>query len=579
MSSSEIERLAWELRQIEGIGRKQNPESGANLDGASILNHYSNRLFGAPFQLLDSVDKRFNLINQHVGTEYLRNFLLHAPILHIQPGMPKYTGGDKGTGISTVIRDVWAVGSSDHKTSMISSLLLSLSKNTIFGSGSKLQTRMFSFQETYMEYTMFANYMCRTVAVLMGLTTPNDHVPHGTFITAGPSGGLVFEEFSKIRWENYRMTSGSRGSWVNTIAGQLADLGKSVLPGGGWVSRMLRNVLSDSEGDLVGFDNVFNAQISTLAYLDKEVAENWSLGQRNNNLYNTLLNRIKSVLFMVEPVSFNESLQNETGQSFIETMLDGIRSEMGSEIGFIANSGADTGLIGDLVGFLGNGVESATTSLGRFVEPVTGGFMTNLFSGAVASLKGQKMIYPDIYKGSNSTMDYEYKIRLSSPYGDDYNYYMNIIVPLMHLIALAAPRLVTSNAVSSPFLIRSYIPGMCSCPLGIVSSMNITKNPDGNHVSVQGFPLTVDITFTIKELYNAMAISPANDPGSFLFNETLNDYLSTSAGLIPSMDTYVRMREAQLEAVNSYFFDRGWLDDLLARPLQGISQFLFNIGT
>ena len=570
MSQGEITRLAWELQQIEGIQR-QNPESGANISG-SMLRNYSNRLFGSPFQLLNSVDRRFDIINPETGTEYLRNFLLHAPILHIQPGMPKYTGGEGGN-IARAIRDVWMTARSDSSMGAAANILLSLAKPTIFGAGGKLQKRMFSFQETYMEYTMFANYMCRTVAVLLGISHTNDNVPNGTFITAGAGGGIAFEEFSKIRWENYRMTTGAAGSFVNTIRGHLGDLIRSGIPGSGWISSIINRTLIDSEGTRVGFMNPFNAELTTLAELDGLVADNWTVAQTNSNIYKTMLNRIKSVLFMVEPVSFSESLTNETAPSFIETMLDGIKDQFGSEIAFITNSGADTGLVGDLVGFLGNGLETASTQLAGLTTPVTGGFMANIFSGAVKSLKGQKMLYPDIYKSSNSVFDYEYKVRLSSPYGDPYNYYMNIIVPLMHLIALAAPRLITSNSISSPFLVRSYIPGMCSCPLGIVSTMNITKNPDGDHVSVHGFPLTVDVSFTIKELYNAMAISPANDPGSFLFNDTLNDYLSTAAGLVPSMDTYVRMREAQLRATNSYFTEMTWLDDLLARPVAGIENF------
>jgi hypothetical protein len=256
---------------------------------------------------------------------------------------------------------------------------------------------------------------------------------------------------------------------------------------------------------------------------------------------------------MVEPVSFTENLTNTTDQSFIEGAMDGLSAGVGSEIAFITGSKADTGIIGGLTSFLGSGMESASMNLGKLVEPVTGGFMSNLFSGAVQSLKGQKMIYPDIYKASNSGMDYDYSITLTTPYGDVYNYYMNIIVPLMHLIALVSPRMVTSNTVTSPFLIQSYIPGMCTCQMGIVSNMTIHKNPNLKNVSVQGFPLTVKVNFQIKELYNAMAISPANDPASFMFNETLNDYMSNIAGLIPSIDTFARQRNAMFENLNEYF--------------------------
>ena len=130
---------------------------------------------------------------------------------------------------------------------------------------------------------------------------------------------------------------------------------------------------------------------------------------------------------------------------------------------------------------------------------------------------------------------------------------MNIVVPLMHLIALAAPRMVTSNTVSSPFLVQTYIPGMATCQLGIISNMSIVKNPDYKSVTVNGFPSTIKVTFQVKELYNAMSISPANDPASFMFNETLNDYMANMAGLIPSIDTFAKQRAAAFQNLEQYF--------------------------
>ena len=190
--------------------------------------------------------------------------------------------------------------------------------------------------------------------------------------------------------------------------------------------------------------------------------------------------------------------------------------------------------------------------------------MTNLFSGAIQSIKGQKMIYPKIYDTSTSSMNYQFTINLTSPYGDVYNYYMNIVVPLMHLIALASPRMVNANTVASPYLVQAYIPRMCTCHLGIISNMTIQKNPKGNHVSVNGFPLDVKVTFTIQELYNSMAISPGNDPSSFLFNETLNDYLANLAGLIPSVDTYTKQRKAMFQALENYISSGEWMNDALS---------------
>ena len=96
--------------------------------------------------------------------------------------------------------------------------------------------------------------------------------------------------------------------------------------------------------------------------------------------------------------------------------------------------------------------------------------------------------------------------------------------------------------------------------------MTITKNKNANHVSVNGFPLDIKVTFTIQELYNAMSISPGNDPASFLFNETLNDYMANLAGLIPSVDTYTKQRKASFQALEYYLSSGEWINDV-ASPI------------
>lgn len=524
-----VDMLAGELEAIDGIHAQDIETGGKNIKSA--LGNYTNKLFGAPYQLLDSVDRRFDVVNPNVGSEYLRNFLLHSPILYIRPGMPKYTGGDDPT---TTFRQMQKIYSDDDNMSISQSLIRALAEKTVFSAGSRLQRRMFGLRPTYLEYMMYVNYMCRSVAILLGLTGGQSSFPNGAFLN-----DMKFERFESIRWENYRMMGNSYVDTSLETAKKLADA--SGLGAAGSTASASASFFNPLSNDFASGDSASD-KISTA----------WNTAM-NTSLNDVVSDRIQSVMFMVEPVSFNENLSNEVSQSFIESALDGISNSMGSEIAFITGSKADTGLIGGLTEFLGSGMESASLNLGKLVEPVTGGFMTNLFSGAVQSLKGQKMIYPDIYKASNSGMDYEYTITLTTPYGDIYNYYMNIIVPLMHLIALAAPRMVTSNTVTSPFLVQSYIPGMCTCQMGIVSNMRITKNPTYKSVSVNGFPLTVKVDFTIKELYNAMAISPANDPASFMFNETLNDYMANLAGLVPSTDTFAKQRATMFQNLSEYF--------------------------
>lgn len=603
--------LAQELIQLEGI-HGQDPETGQNVNtNTTYINSYTNRIFGAPYQFLDSVDRRFPSVNQHVGNEYLRNIILHSPILHIKPGLPKYTGGTDGNSLFNGIKSIY-LNTTSGNLSFTESLLSTLASSTLFAKGSKLQKRMFGFRETYYQYMSHVNYMCRSMAIFLELTDSSNDFPNGCFTKTNGS----LQEFQTMKWENYRMLDGSNvlDPWE-----QLKDMGGATILGatlasgvdiaqavGGSVYDIVMSVLQNPSAsvdpetaanafatvlesganveDLMGLTGSGSTDTSTEtpadgvdtttdASLGTQISDNYE-NAINTSLTDVMVDKICSVQFMVEPGSFEEQYTNNAEPSFISNSINAISSDIGQEIAFITGSNVDLGLLENVTDFLGDTLSTATNFLSGLVEPISGGFTTNLFNGALNSIKGQKMIYPKIYKTSDSSMNYNFTINLSTPYGDIYNYYMNIVVPLMHLLALVAPRMVTANSVTSPFLVQAFIPGICTCQLGLISNMTVTKNKSGHAVSVNGFPLEITVTFTIDELYNAMSISPANDPASFLFNETLNDYMANLAGLMPSVDTYTQQRKIMFEGLDNFFSNGEWFNDAANSLLTGLEDFI-----
>ena len=603
--------LGQELIDLERT-TGQDPETGQSLDtNTSYITKYTNRIFGAPYQFLDSVDRRFPSVNRHLGNEYLRNMILKGPILHIKPGVPKYTGGTDGTSIFNGIKEIYFNSSTDDGMTFTESLLSTLAKTTIFGKGSKLQKRMFGFREQFNQYMSYANYMCRSMAIFLQLTSGDNSFPPGCFTQTG--GKL--KPFESMKWENYRMLDGATplsafdqlkkmgGATVlgatlasgidvaQHLAGSAYDVVMAVLNGeevspetaAEAYSEVLmsgasvEDIINNASGTAATSTAVIADGVNTLANDDNtlgdDIAENYSTAI-DTSLTEVMCDKITSVMFMVEPVAYEESIQNSTANSAIEDTLGGISDAIGQEIAFITGSNADVGVVGGVTNLLGNTLSSAAEFLTGLVEPVAGGFTTNLIHGALQSIKGQKMIYPKIFQKSESSMNYQFTIRLVSPYGDTYNYYMNIIVPLMHLIALAGPRMVTANTVSSPFLVQAFIPGMCTCQMGIISRLEITKNKSLHAVNVNGFPLEVEINITIEELYNALSISPGNDPASFLFNETLNDYMANLAGLQPSVDTYTQQRQVMLSGLENFFTSGEMINDFADSLLTGLENFI-----
>ena len=216
--------LAKELAALENIHR-QNPDTGADTDGTkTYLGQYTNHLFGSPFQLIDSVDKRFDSVNSNLGSEYMRNFTLNAPILHIKPGMSKYTGGGNGSAIANTLRRLYT---KDESMSGADVLLEELAKSTIFRSGSKLQRRMFGFQDTYYQYMSHVNYMCRSMAAFLCLVPAEQlakrgtqTLPYGTFTNKSTT---QIETFDKIDWSNYRFLSSSKPMTPSEELGKMAE--------------------------------------------------------------------------------------------------------------------------------------------------------------------------------------------------------------------------------------------------------------------------------------------------------------------------------------------------------------------
>lgn len=538
-----------------------------------LLDTYTMRLFGSPFQMLDSVDKRFPSLNTQIGNEYLRNFMLNSPILHIKPGMPIYTGGN-----NSLVRDIAQealLGNSGGDPSTVigsnawNNLLVMLAGSTIFSSGKKLERRLFGFRQTYWRYISSVNYMCRTCAIYLGLESLPVFTGTGTMYTLalGPN---------PINWGKYRFRTSENFRTPNEEFGDLFT-GEGAAQ---QITGEIRNAMSAEEAAEYNYlhgnsadeesNQSLSAALGDAAKATKEAFQNLFSGISNiQERLNDYLERPVDVKFMCEPSSFTESFTNQTSESMIEQAINSLDEGIGSEIAFITGSKADVGVLGGTMQFLGDTLSGAATQLSSLVEPVTGGFVSNLISGGLRSLKGQKMVYPNIYKKTDVKMDYSFTIKLRSPYGDRYNYYMNILVPLFHLICLAVPRLVTSNATTSPFLCQAYIPGICTVNLGIVENLTINKNPEGNHVSVDGYPLSVDVTLNVQDLYQALAISPADDPASFLYNTTLTDYLANCAGLDPSIATHREMKAAQIVAIKDFFTLENWMAGLATEPILG----------
>lgn len=350
--------------------------------------------------------------------------------------------------------------------------------------------RYYDFKSDYPSYIRYVNLMCRVAAVYLGIG--DEEGPDGT-------------KYKYYDWATYQH--------YNSYPEKLRkdDKAKSLIQG----------------------TNVFDLT-ANLSWLTEQV---------NQLTTDMFLGYKQYVHFYVDTsTSVSESITNTTQKSQLEGMFDTAESVV-KEATMILNS------VSDATDFVTGFLDKATQALGTVANTVTFGHFNNMLqlSGREV-LHGANLIYPEIWMDSEYSKDYSITVDLVSPYGSDEAIYLNIIVPMIHLLAFALPRQSTANSYISPFLVRGYSKGWFSCDMGIVTSISFDKGSEQSW-TVNGLPSRVKVTMNIKDLYAKLMMTPAHIPDLFFTNQGMIDYLGSMCGLdltVPNIITKMETMKALL---------------------------------
>lgn len=521
------------------------------------LSKYTMRLFGLPYQFLPSVDTREDDISDRIGIQFMKNMLVEGPIVTITPGKPKYLGNSSG--------DKNAQQALLMSLKQFSEMLGTKPDETTGNIKSDEQLRYYDFEQDYLRYMQYVDMMCRSAAALLGID--------GKRLDGCP--------LSQYSWKNYRFTSAkyvSETERLGTTA--LTTVVRGAEAVGGFFSSMAKwagEKLEKAYEALTGKGD--NSKIRDADELENQKVRSMSSSVYPNSPENvgsysvttgepepTLIEMLGEALstnmnyvqFYMAPDTFSENLSNSTMQSSIVSQLVEKASTTTKEIRFLTNS-----LAGDKALEAASNIASmADSAVEGLNQAFSGGFLTDVMS-RIASvgkhvIAGDTMVFPEIFDRSEYSKNYSINIALKTPYGDKYSYYMNILVPLCHLIALTAPKQTTANTYSSPFLVRAFVPGQWNCNLGIIDSLEIRKGGANGSLSVDGYPLEVDVTLRIKDLYSDLMIAPTTDPFLFLGNQGLVDFLAVNCGLDLTIPNYDAKFKLTIDSVKqAYLFDVG----------------------
>jgi hypothetical protein len=477
------------------------------------------RLFGLPYQFLPEVDPRISTVSNIVGRKFAENIILDAPVVSIIPGKPKYlpASRDKYSQAQTLL----AAANDDFGP--LKSLLNNDADDTDV-------LRIYDFERSYTEYTQYVNILCRTCAAFLELDEEIDGVKCQRY------------DYSKYRWNTGSLLGDS-------------IIEKIVNSNNPNSSKTQNHVTTNGTNGSVSI----STSDTTISSNDKSTEILYETSSTNDDdslmTMEELLSNYNYVQFFVDSdVSANESMSNSTTESKIKSALSGI-SDTVKEVAFLANSGGVDGSA--LMDNVADGAESIIQNL-LGSDSVDGssfkGIINRVSNLAAQVAKGDNIIMPDIYQNSSYDKSYSFTVHLKTPYGTKFGYFMDICVPLMHLIALTIPKQSTANTYGSPFLIRAFCEGLFTCNMGMVQSMSITKGVN-NAFSVDGLPTEIDITVQLVDLYTDLSMSPQSNPLLFINNSSLIEYLSTTCGLSLVNPNITAKLETIVNTVSNTFAD------------------------
>ena len=252
----------------------------------------------------------------------------------------------------------------------------------------------------------------------------------------------------------------------------------------------------------------------------------------NDKIKSVLNYKGGSAFYINAETQINESFSNSSTQSMIAGKINGI-SDLGREMNFLlGGASANTGVAFDALtkdGQVANNEKNKQSMAAKIVGQHN--VMEGITSGLKTVIAGGKLIFPEIWSDSQFSRDYDVNVKLVSPDCDLFSLYLNIIVPLLHLIGFVAPRSTGPTGYVSPFLVRAFYKGMFNVDMGIITNMSFQKGAEGSW-SIYGIPTVVDVHFTIKELYGVMTITSNSDlKKGLLRNLGLMDYIGNLCGI------------------------------------------------
>ena len=296
--------------------------------------------------------------------------------------------------------------------------------------------------------------------------------------------------------------------------------------------------------ELAYFMNVQNEYIPTNG--KKKQVKDIDWGEQKNATFSSFYAGNKSVVFYVDGMdNITDNFSNSTTESSLASTINSF-SDTAKEIKFFLGTDSVLGQAAENMGDLfGNAIETVGGGIADFFAS---GMLSDLMNTGVHTIiNGGKLVFPKIWGDSSYDRSYNFEIKLRSPDHDNLSIFLNIMVPLIHLICLTIPKtmedggIIDPNGYISPYLCKAYMKGMFNIDMGIITNMTVSKGATAQW-NDNGVPTQIDVSISIEDLYSGLFMTAEGENGGLAFNSlkriaaiasntAMMDYLSNLGGL------------------------------------------------
>lgn len=534
-----------------------------------LLRYYSPRLFGAPPQLTNQCDMRILSSDGTnpgpVGDFYLTKILQDANIIHFNVGRARFTGGMSSK--ATIIREAYYYARALSKYDIYGQNDEPMAGGNSIAASVQDAASKQAYEEAYGKMDEEEDELLSFGQIKANINGARDDIDDDAMAIDITGKDVGLSEISKVAGQGAGALMASlltslsvqqpfytfEADWysyinnvkmmINTAVIMLGLQNACVRIGDNYYPIGMVDI-DDKNPESDAWANYrYITPTSGLGQVTEKASDNGDTSQY--------------VSFMIDPESVNESYTNNIGQSQIFSSVINAGSSVGAEIAFLTNSTVSSSK--DAVIKLGSEAREAAQDVMKNMSKGHGKFTAAIASSMARSYTGDHTIYPEVFTGHTSTSSMTVKVHLVADSGDAYSYLVDILVPLFFIYGMALPQMSKNNASAYeyPPIIQCNIPGMWGTRLGMIESVQVTKNPSGKDVSINGWPTVVDVSINIRDLQHTLVTSPMNKPAVFLNNNGMFDYIAQSCGVDKyrvngSMRTAARLALATAAANNMF---------------------------